>query len=378
MSDSETQSFKKQQKKGLPAYMATFADLMSLLMCFFVLLLSFAEIDAIKYKMVVMSLEKAFGVQREVVDEAIPKGTSIIAQEFSPGEPKPTPLNIVRQETTDDTKDVLKITMDAEAVAEAQAKQVADIEDLIAQGVDAIIVTPLTPTSADAGIEKAVAAGIPVIVHTGLTETDAFTLEIQGGAQNFGRVMGQFLVDELNGEGNIWVLRGLPGHPEDINRYAGLLEAIEGTNIKIIAEDVGSWQYDNGKKVCETFYLSNPNVDGIWSSGADMTRACVDVFKEFGAEIPPTTGEGNNGFFGQWVEDGFASISAEYGPEQGAAGVRAAIALLEGQEMYKHYAYEPEGWDLEQVTEAYRPDLSANVWFPTSLTEERLQELYGQ
>ncbi len=126
MSDSETQSFKKQQKKGLPAYMATFADLMSLLMTFFVLLLSFAEIDAIKYKMVVLSLEKAFGVQREVVDEAIPKGTSIIAQEFSPGEPKPTPLNTVRQETTDDTKDVLKITMDAEAVAEAQAKQVAE------------------------------------------------------------------------------------------------------------------------------------------------------------------------------------------------------------------------------------------------------------
>ena len=126
MSESETQSFKKQQKRGLPAYMATFADLMSLLMCFFVLLLSFAEIDAIKYKMVVMSLEKAFGVQREVVDEAIPKGTSIIAQEFSPGEPKPTPLNIVRQETTDETRDVLKVTMDAEAVAEAQAKQVAE------------------------------------------------------------------------------------------------------------------------------------------------------------------------------------------------------------------------------------------------------------
>ena len=126
MSESETQSFKKQQKRGLPAYMATFADLMSLLMCFLVLLLSFAEIDAIKYKMVVLSLEKAFGVQRDVVAEAIPKGTSIIAQEFSPGEPKPTPLNIVRQETTDETRDVLKVTMDAEAVAEAQAKQVAE------------------------------------------------------------------------------------------------------------------------------------------------------------------------------------------------------------------------------------------------------------
>lgn len=258
-----------------------------------------------------------------------------------------------------------------------QAKQVADIEDLIAQGVDAIIVTPLTPTSADAGIAKAVAAGIPVIVHTGLTESQEFTVEIQGGAQNFGRVMGQFLVDELDGKGDIWVLRGLPGHPEDINRYEGLLQAIEGTEINIVAEDVGAWQYDNGKKVCETFFLSNPEVDGIWSSGADMTRACVDVFKEFGADIPAMTGEGNNGFFGQWINDGFASISAEYGPEQGAAGVRAAIALLEGQEMHKHYAYEPEGWDLDRVTATYRADLSANVWFPTSLSEERLQELYG-
>lgn len=258
-----------------------------------------------------------------------------------------------------------------------QAKQVADIEDLIAQGVDALIVTPLTPTSADAGIERAVAAGIPVIVHTGLTETDAYTVDIQGGAHNFGRVMGQFLVDELDGEGDIWVLRGLPGHPEDINRYEGLLEALEGTNINIAAEDVGAWQYDNGKRVCETFFLTNPNVDGIWSSGADMTRACVDVFKQFGADIPPISGEGNNGFFGQWIEDGFASISAEYGPEQGAAGVRAAIALLEGEASFKRYVYEPEGWDIDRVREEHRADLSANVWFPTSLSEERLQELYG-
>ena len=168
----------------------------------------------------------------------------------------------------------------------SQAKQVADIEDLIAQKVDAIIVTPLTPTSADAGIEKAVAAGIPVIVHTGLTETDAYTTEIQGGAEHFGKVMGDWLVKELGGKGNIWVLRGLPAHPEDINRYKGLQQALEGTDVKIVAEDVGAWQYDNGKKVCETFFLNNPDVDGIWSSGADMTRACVDVFKQFGAPIP--------------------------------------------------------------------------------------------
>lgn len=258
-----------------------------------------------------------------------------------------------------------------------QAKQVADIEDLIAQGIDALIVTPLTATSADAGIEKAIAAGIPVIVHTGLTKTDAYTTEIQGGAQNFGKVMGDWLVEQLEGEGEIWVLRGLPGHPEDINRYEGLLQALEGTNVSIVQEDVGSWQYDNGRRICENFFLTNPEVDGIWSSGADMTRACADVFKEFGATIPPISGEGNNGYFGQWIEDGFPSTSAEYSPAQGAAGIRAAVALLEGKPLHHRYVYWPEGWDVEKAKEHYRPDLSANMWWPTELSEELLQQYYG-
>lgn len=262
-----------------------------------------------------------------------------------------------------------------------QAKQVADIEDLIAQGVDAIIVQPVTTTSADASIKRAATAGIPVVLHTGRIETDAFTVEIQGGAEHFGKVMGDFLVEKLGGEGRIWVLRGLAGHPEDTNRYNGLLQALEGTNIEIVAEQHGDWVYDKGKSVCETLFLTDPNVDGVWSSGAGMTRACIDVFDQFGVSpIPPVTGEGLNGFFGQWIEqaeNGFDSISAEYSPAQGAAGVRAAIALLEGQELYKSYDYNPAGWDLERVRQFYRDDLAATVWWPTELSEEKLQELYG-
>lgn len=106
--------------------MATFADLMSLLMCFFVLLLSFAEIDALKYKMVIKSLENAFGVQREVPANEVPEGTSIIAQEFSPGEPKPTPLKVVRQDTMDNSRQELKVTADAEQLAQQQVQQVAE------------------------------------------------------------------------------------------------------------------------------------------------------------------------------------------------------------------------------------------------------------
>ena len=117
--------------EGLPAYMGTFADLMSLLMCFFVLLLSFAEMDALKYKMVVKSLEDAFGVQREMPANAIPKGTSIIAQNFSPGDPRPTPLKEIRQDTIDETRDALEVNMDAKEVAKQQAKEIVeDVENL--------------------------------------------------------------------------------------------------------------------------------------------------------------------------------------------------------------------------------------------------------
>lgn len=112
--------------EGLPAYMGTFADLMSLLMCFFVLLLSFAEMDALKYKMVVKSLENAFGVQREIAADSIPKGTSIIAQDFSPGDPRPTPLKEIRQDTIDETRDALEVKMDADDVAKEQAKEIAE------------------------------------------------------------------------------------------------------------------------------------------------------------------------------------------------------------------------------------------------------------
>jgi len=259
-----------------------------------------------------------------------------------------------------------------------QSKQVADIEDLIAQGVDALIVTPLTPTSADAGIEKAMKMGIPVVVHTGLTETKAYSVDLQGGGVHFGKVMGDYLVKQLGGKGNIWVLRGVPSHPEDINRYKGLVEALKGTDIKITMEQYGNWEYDAAHKVCENQFLADPNVQGIWSSGADMARACIDVFQANGTPIPPITGEGNNGFFRRWKDLDLKSISPEYGPEQGAAGVRIALDLLEGKPLHHRYIYEPAPITEADRDNYFRADLSDNYWFPTSLTEELKKKYYGQ
>lgn len=107
MSDQEGPP-KKDGPQGLPAWVMTFADLMSLLMCFFVLLLSFSQMDLSKFKKVAGSMEKAFGVQREIIAYEIPKGTSVIAQEFSPGKPTPTPLQEIRQATIEELRQTLE------------------------------------------------------------------------------------------------------------------------------------------------------------------------------------------------------------------------------------------------------------------------------
>lgn len=97
----DTPDTERREEAGLPPWMATFADLMALLLCFFVLLLSFSEMDAMRFKRLAGSLAQAFGVQLEEPFEDVPKGTSIIAQEFSPGRPEPTPINEIYQSTDD-------------------------------------------------------------------------------------------------------------------------------------------------------------------------------------------------------------------------------------------------------------------------------------
>ncbi len=138
-------------EEGLPPWLATFADLMSLLMCFFVLLLSFAELDVLKYKQIAGAMKTAFGVQRDVKATEIPKGTSVIALQYSPGKPtEVTPLEIMREKTTDDTKTNLDFSdtdskndqslEQAQAIAEENARQMAkeEAEELQEELADAI------------------------------------------------------------------------------------------------------------------------------------------------------------------------------------------------------------------------------------------------
>lgn len=106
--------------------MGTFADLMSLLMCFFVLLLSFAVMDAEKFKQIAGSMRAAFGVQKEIKAESVPMGTSVVKQEFSPGTPDPTPLDMIRQQSNEDARQAESRAAAMQAQMEEQAEEKAE------------------------------------------------------------------------------------------------------------------------------------------------------------------------------------------------------------------------------------------------------------
>ena len=113
----------EEDKPGIPAWVVTFADLMSLLMCFFVLLLSFSEIDAAKFKQIAGELSKAFGVQREVPAIDIPMGTSPIFDKFSPGIPDPTPVEAVLQITSEQAPQLETLRAERESAIAQQVEQ---------------------------------------------------------------------------------------------------------------------------------------------------------------------------------------------------------------------------------------------------------------
>lgn len=186
----------KKESAGVPAWVMTFADLMTLLMCFFVLLLAFSEMDAAKFKELSGSMKDAFGVQTEVEVRTIPKGTSVVAREFSPGKPEPTALNEVRQFTIDSNKnslDALEREKKDKEDTEAHAKRIrAALKDEIEKGYVAVqtdgakvIIHVLENASFDSGLADVRRQFLPVLDKiASLIDNNSGMITVSGHTDN--------------------------------------------------------------------------------------------------------------------------------------------------------------------------------------------------
>jgi chemotaxis protein MotB len=181
---------------GAPAWMATFADMATLLMAFFVLILSFAEFNVPKFKQISGSLKNAFGVQKIVPIVEQPKGTTVLSLNFSPS-PAKSVTDEMTQQTTETTKPDLESQTKTKD-SDGSGEKPRDAEDLVKALQEAVargdiqvetlgenVVVNFTPTEADQkdlpqllqqtlnAIEKAKAA-------TGKSEQDVLFGGIEG------------------------------------------------------------------------------------------------------------------------------------------------------------------------------------------------------
>jgi ribose transport system substrate-binding protein len=256
-------------------------------------------------------------------------------------------------------------------------KNAADIEDLLTKGVDALVLSPVSVTSANAQIERAAAKGIPVVTFSTNSTSDKVVSAVTEADEPYGKFLVDFLVKQLDGKGSIWAIRGAAGNSVDVDRYKGAQTALKGTDIKITAEGFGNWDYAKGKQLCENYLLSGTPVDGVYAGGG-MSRGCIDAFEEVGKPLVPITGDNDNGFLRAAKKSKSVFIGETYLPSQGPVALRIALGLLDGKQAYSVYNARPLAITTANLDKFYRPDLNDSFYPPSGLPEETLTKMFGK
>ena len=218
-SEEEEEECPKCPPAGAPAWMATFADMATLLMAFFVLILSFAEFNVPKFKQISGSLKNAFGIQRIVPVVEQPKGTTVLSLDFSPS-PAPSVTKNLTQQTTDaEQKNLdLKSDIDEGDSAKSNSKEVLDAkelseeiktklssEDVKVETVnDKVLVSVNTENKTSKEISKLIKETVDVVENarenTGATETDVLIGGIDQNIQKMASatIENKTLKDQIN------------------------------------------------------------------------------------------------------------------------------------------------------------------------------------
>jgi ribose transport system substrate-binding protein len=217
--------------------------------------------------------------------------------------------------------------------------QLQQIRDLIQEAPSAIVFNPNSPDGYQEAIDEAQAANILMVAIDGYV-TDPETLNITNDQYNYGYIGASWLFDKI-GEGEVYYMRGIVGHPADLDRHAGVMAALaEHPGITLLPNDEGvgtNWNPDTGTELTNGIINDGTydTIEGIWTSGID--QQVVDAIQAAGKDFVPIVGADLKGFVGQLLHldpkyEGLEGI-AVYNPAAiGGAGVRLAVMALNGEE----------------------------------------------
>ncbi len=213
------------------------------------------------------------------------------------------------------------------------ARQISQMEDLIANKVDAIIIVPGTSATAVAQIDQAIAAGIPVVNVNIMSDNPKVLGRIRSDDYELGWLQGEYMVRALKGQGNVVMMSGVSGNSAFINRAKGFQEYVsKHPGIKILSEQWTPNATDRGLRLMEDWSQTFPKIDGVFT-GADRlaigaAQALLAQGKKPG-QVVLTTVDYNDDTE-RFVREGWISATMAQTPVlMGRWGMRVALLALE-------------------------------------------------
>ncbi len=222
------------------------------------------------------------------------------------------------------------------------AKQHSDIEDLLSQGCDAIIMSPIDSAALANAACKVMERGIPLIV----LDRDVYapkTVFIGQSNYAIGKQLGDLLVKDFDGAANVVEITGLKGTAPAIDRQKGFRDAIQNyPGIKVIGEGDGEFLREPASKLMDDFLIAHDAIDAVYSHAEESAWGADLAIRRAGRSgdgIKQYTIDASNGGF-RSVKSGQFTADGNYTPHIGQVGVRAALYVLMGKELDGLTSYE--------------------------------------
>lgn len=157
-------------------------------------------------------------------------------------------------------------------------RQIKDIKEFIHQKVNLIIVAPNEAGAIAPVLEEAYEAGIPVVLVDRKIHSDKYTAYVGADNYEIGKKVGEYIVNALNGEGQVVEITGLKASTPAVERHRGMMEALKvAPGIHIVASADAGWFQDKARMVVDTILKRHSRIDLIF---AQNDRMAIGAYQE--------------------------------------------------------------------------------------------------
>jgi len=225
------------------------------------------------------------------------------------------------------------------AAYDSDERQVQQIDSLVNDGIDLLIVAPNQVATISPAIDRAYDKGIPVIVFERKTSSQKYTAFISADNYEMGRVMGEYIVSRLHGQGTVLEIKGLDGSSPAIERHNGFMDAVkDAPGIRVAASLQGDWTEESACEATKKWLATHRDVriDCVFGHN---DRMAMGARKSLGRQGEAALFCGIDGLPGenggiQLVRDSLLDASYIY-PTHGDQIIDLAVCILEGKPFKK-------------------------------------------